>query len=114
MISEDELYEITSKADPELFCDFISGFRAAEKIYLQKIKALEEMLESARGVISFYGNPESWIERTSDSWDRSDPRYKGDLEQIRNYKHPKTDWRGTISVGGKRAREWLRQNEREE
>jgi cob(I)alamin adenosyltransferase len=47
MISEDELYEITSKADPELFCDFISGFRAAEKIYLDKIKALEEKLEEA-------------------------------------------------------------------
>jgi len=73
----------------------------------RRIKELEEQNKLLIEALSFYASPENWIERTSDSWDRSDPRYKGDLELIKNYKHPKTDWKGTVSVGGKRAREAL-------
>jgi hypothetical protein len=81
----------------------------AEKKYKaeQELASAKEQLKEARSVIEFYGNPESWIKRTGEAWNKSTPFEKGDSELIRHYKHPKRDWTGTINVGGKRAREFL-------
>lgn len=69
-----------------------------------KIHAKNQKLADA---LKFYANPESWIDRNKDSWKKSRP--KGDDEMLRDYKHPETDWTGTVVVGGKKAREVLKE-----
>lgn len=75
------------------------------------IESLKKMLEKAEEVVRFYGDPEKWMIKTSDSWTKSNPRTYGDSELIENYKHPNKDWIGSIVVGGKRARAYLKENE---
>ena len=79
----------------------------------QENKALKKKLSEAVEVIKFYGNPESWIKRHKDSWDKCSPKYFGDDETIFDYAHPKTDWVGTVVVGGKMARAFLKGNKNE-
>lgn len=72
---------------------------------MQDSKKLSEALE----VIRFYGDPESWMRKDSQSWSSVSPKSHGDKELIRDYHHPGKDWVGTIEVGGKRARDFLKQ-----
>ena len=62
-------------------------------------------VENLRKSNEFYADPESWIKRTGEAWNKSSPREKHDGETIRHYKHPYKDWIGTVVVGGKLARE---------
>lgn len=78
--------------------DYIVGL---EKNLL-KVKEENERLKDA---LCFYADPENYIDRKKDSWDKKYP--ENDSEMIRNYNHPNTDWVGTIVVGGKKAREAL-------
>lgn len=73
-------------------------------------ESLKEKLEKAEEVIGFYGDPEKWMIKTSDYWTKSSPRNYGDSELIEDYSHPNKDWVGSIVVGGKRARAYLKEN----
>jgi hypothetical protein len=77
---------------------------------IEHIKKLEAQLASAKEVIKYYGDPEQWMEKTAESWKKTNPSRHGDKEIIKNYKHPNSEWTGTISVGGKKARLWLKEN----
>ena len=79
--------------------------------FAQKIKQLEQQLSKLRAqldeaekVVAFYADPEKWILRKGEAWNKCDPKVYGDDEIIRHYKHPDKDWTGTITVGGKKAR----------
>lgn len=63
--------------------------------------------------LEWYGNPENWIIRKGDAWNKSNPKEHGDDEMIRHYKHPEKEWEGTVTVGGKRARQVLRELDEE-
>lgn len=78
------------------------------KSQLAQQKAL---LNEAVGVIEFYGDPEKWMIKKAESWDKSDPRNHGDSELIKDYHHPDREWVGSVVVGGKRAREFLEKKE---
>jgi hypothetical protein len=120
MISKEELDKITEEKtglSDRLFVGFKIGFREAEKIYLKKIAELEKnnerlkneiielidlgtdqvvtekivkleaRIKSARECIDFYSNDDNWIEPWSENADVVD---RDNLE------------------GGKRAKEWLK------
>ena len=83
-----------------------------ERIRLEKEnESLKKKLEKAEEVIRFYGDPEKWMIKTSDHWTKSNPRTYGDSELIEDYSHPNKDWVGSIVVGGKKARAYLKENE---
>lgn len=93
-------------------------FSEATQTYTDDIDGLEKQneelkkkLEKAEEVIRFYGDPEKWMIKTSDSWTKSNPSTYGDSELIEDYSHPNKDWVGSIVVGGKRARSYLKENE---
>lgn len=67
----------------------------------------KQQCEKLRDALRFYGDPENWIKRNIDSWETSNPREYGDSEIIQKYKHPNTDWTGSVVIGGKRARQAL-------
>ena len=73
----------------------------------KEIEKLQEENKILREVLEFYADPEKWIFRREDTWSKVDPKWHGDGELIKKYKHPKTDWIGSVEVGGKRAREAL-------
>lgn len=75
-----------------------------------KLSTTQKALDEAREVIGFYGNPESWMKKDSRSWSQVSPKSHGDSEIIKNYEHPNKDWRGAVTVGGKRAREWMKKH----
>jgi uncharacterized Zn finger protein (UPF0148 family) len=77
----------------------------------KRIKELKQQNKKMREVLEFYANPEKWIKRNEESWRTSNPREFGDDEMIMKYKHPNTDWVGTVRVGGKRARALLKELE---
>lgn len=62
--------------------------------------------KDAKALAEFYGDPETWIDRSKNDWKRSYPK-NADEELMRDYKHPGTDWVGSIVVNGKNAREFL-------
>lgn len=70
--------------------------------YINHIKKLEDALKLERKTVDFYADPENYITRYKTSWEDSIPE---PLELIRDYAHPKTDWVGSVKVGGKLARE---------
>lgn len=72
---------------------------------------VHERLKEAEKMISFYADPESWINRIieKDVWSSVVP----DEEMILGYKHPGTDWNGTVRAGGKKAREYLIKNKKD-
>lgn len=70
-----------------------------------ELKPLLENYKRALEVVRFYGDPESYIKRDRDSWTKKTPEPG---EMILGYRHPGREWVGTIVVGGKRAREFLR------
>lgn len=76
-----------------------------EKIIESQKKIIEELKRSNE----FYANPESWMIKDKNSWRKSSPKSHGDDEIILKYHHPLRDWVGTITVGGKLARE-VKQN----
>lgn len=76
----------------------------------QENESIKKKLEKAEKVIQFYGDPEKWMIKTSDHWTKSSPRTYGDSELIEDYSHPNKDWVGSIVVGGKRARAYLKEN----
>jgi len=69
-----------------------------------EIKILNEQLIEYRQVLEFYADPENYLKRNEDAWVY---RQLEDEETIRSYKHPNTDWTGTVKVGGRRARKAL-------
>lgn len=77
-----------------------------------EITQLKVKLEKAKEALRFYGDAEHWIKREPDSWNKVSPREHNDSEIIKNYAHPKTDWVGSVVVGGKRARAALREIEK--
>ena len=79
----------------------------------QENEALKKKLSEEVEVIKFYGNPEKWINRHKGSWDKCSPKNFGDEEAIAGYAHPRTDWIGTVVVGGKMARAFLKENKDE-
>jgi len=70
---------------------------------------LQDENKKLREALEFYADPENYIERYKDHWVHSTPCQKGDREFIKQYKHPGTEWIGTVGVGGKRAREALKE-----
>jgi hypothetical protein len=79
---------------------------------LNKLKALTvlsliEELTAYRECLEFYADPENWIKRYTNHWVAKGGPHLDD-EMILDYKHPGTDWVGTITVSGKRAREVLK------
>lgn len=92
-------------------CEWNNGYVLMLESEIQKLR---KQLDAANEVIVFYGDPENYIERYSDHWAHSSPCQRGDRELIRNYEHPGTDWRGSVAVGGKRAREYLSNLEKDE
>ena len=93
-----------------------------DSIFYNEVKQLEnelqktrEQLEKAEKVIEFYGDPEHWILRIGrDAWKSSNPKKHGDSELIRGYNHFNTEWRGSVGVGGKLARQYLKTNTNKE
>ena len=90
-------------------------FSEATKTYTDDIDRLEKendeikkKLEEAVKVIEFYGDPEKWMIKTSEYWTKASPKLHGDAELIKNYNHPNKDWLGSITVGGRMAREFLK------
>jgi hypothetical protein len=73
----------------------------------QEIATLKAAVLQLSEALEYYGDPENYIERFKDHWVHSSPCQKGDRVFIKNYKHPETDWIGTVGVGGKRARETM-------
>lgn len=65
-------------------------------------KRIENLLR-----LLYYANPEVWILRDKLAWRKACPKSHGDSEIISGYEHPNTDWRGTVVVGGKLARQVL-------
>lgn len=89
---------------------------AQEDLEIMQNQALEigrlaKDLAIAREALEFYADPEKWINRKAQFWERTCPKSKGDEEMILGYKHPTTDWSGTVVVGGKTARKALKQTE---
>ena len=91
----------------DLICDEHSVLVDRIKNLEQELQKTREQLEKAEKVIEFYGNPETYISRNISAGLISYVNLLEDREQIREYKHPDTDWLGTVNVGGKRAREAL-------
>jgi len=111
LISEKELDELAwghhCLSPHEMDC-FSQGFRASEKIYLEKIKALEAFKEEALELARFYADLSSWHQ-----YDSSNGFVVGgiieedDIEA--DYKREYYD----IEKGGKRARVFLEKHEGE-
>lgn len=78
----------------------------------KELETTKKQLAEAVEVIKFYGDPETYIKRYTLGWEPVNPG--NDNEQILGYQHPGTDWRGTISPGGKRARQFLAKLSKEE
>lgn len=73
-----------------------------------EIQELKDKVEKLKFCVEFYAEVENWIIRSDSTWQKCIPN---DEEQIRNYKHPNTTWIGTVTVGGKLARETLKELE---
>lgn len=88
-------------------CSLVFGEGLCKDHYLEKLHHQLEIqtkrVENLKKMF-MYGDPESWIKRNGDAWNKSSPREKDDQELIRGYKHPERDWIGTVVVGGKLAR----------
>lgn len=72
---------------------------------------LEQKLSEAMEVIRYYSDPEIWMIKDKHSWRKSSPKSHGDDQLITDYKHPNRDWIGSVTVGGKKAREFLTKHE---
>jgi hypothetical protein len=80
-------------------------------LYMDKqFNEAKELIKEMRDALAFYGDPEKWISRNINHWQRANPRIHGDEQVIRGYSHPGTDWVGTVTVGGKLARKTLKEN----
>lgn len=77
--------------------DLESKLKAQQELIDRLEKENKELKECAE----FYGNPENWITRRESSWDKTDPIWHGDSELILGYRHPNTEWIGSVTVGGK-------------
>jgi len=74
----------------------------------EKIDKLERDNKVLKEACEFYAEPESWMVKDKHSWRKSSPRSHGDDEYIRSYHHERpVGLIGTVSVGGKRARQAL-------
>lgn len=87
--------------------EFVEQQQSKLKAQQEVIDRLEKENKELKECAEFYGNPENWITRRESSWDKTDPRRHGDSELILGYRHPNTEWIGSVTVGGKRAREAL-------
>lgn len=81
-----------------------------ELLRLQSIINIQQARITNLLKLSFYANPEKWILRDKHSWRKACPKSHGDSEMISGYEHPNTDWRGTVVVGGKLAREVIQKD----
>ena len=79
----------------------------------KEITALKAEVKELRECLEFYADPEHWIKRDKHCWKRTSPKEHGDYIMILNYKHPNTDWIGTVEVGGKMATEILAKHKKE-
>jgi uncharacterized protein YmfQ (DUF2313 family) len=86
---------------------FSRGFDAAIQLCEQRERDLVEALE-------YYADPENYILRNIQEGEWTTIMPVSDKEIIRNYKHPETDWVGTINVCGKTARKALQDVEESE
>lgn len=76
-----------------------------------KLSIAMRMVEKLEKSNAFYADPEKWMRKDRDGWSKNSPRSHGDEELIMRYHHPKTDWVGTIDVGGKLARQAIKEVE---
>jgi hypothetical protein len=70
----------------------------------EELATLKQRLAEAETLLEWYADPENYIRRNHDGWKRVDC---ADDELIKNYRHPQTEWIGSVSVSGRRAREYF-------
>ena len=110
---ENEKLKIKFSEATKTYTDDIDEIQKKVDKLEKENEALKKKLSEAVEVIKFYGNPEKWINRHKDSWDKCSPKNFGDEEAIADYAHPRTDWIGTVVVGGEMARAFLKENKDE-
>jgi hypothetical protein len=103
LVPKDGIAGITSHEKTLCDCEVLEIANHFE----QKLKDLEARLFDAEKVIGFYADPENSIKRYDDGWSNVDCLIDRDGETIMKYRHPNTDWVGTVKVHGKRAREYF-------
>lgn len=74
-----------------------------------QVKQLITNYEKAVDALKYYADPELWMIKDKHSWKESSPKCHGDDELIVKYKHPNRDWIGSVAVGGKLARQTLKE-----
>ena len=82
---------------------------SARTAFIHAFNLLMPIIEKQDDELGYYADPENWIKRTGEAWNKCCPKSKGDEEMIRRYKHPGKDWFGTVVVGGKRARQAIQE-----
>ena len=70
---------------------------------------LMPIIKKQQNHLNYYADPEMWMIKDKYSWRKSSPKSHGDDEMILGYEHPNRDWKGTIVVGGKRARQAIKE-----
>lgn len=99
---------------PQLFIIAEGMDKAESEFFALAANELLPLLKNYRRaleVVRFYGDPESYIKRSRDSWTRKNPEPG---EVIPDYRHPGRDWVGTIVVGGHKARAFMQRLEKGE
>lgn len=79
-----------------------------------RLAKLTHQRDTLKKCAEFYADPENYILRNIQEGEWTTIMPASDKEIIRNYKHPETDWVGTINVCGKTARKALQDVEESE
>lgn len=79
-----------------------------------RLAKLTRQRDTLKKCAEYYADPENYILRNIQEGEWTTIMPASDKEIIRNYKHPETDWVGTINVCGKTARKALQDVEESE
>jgi len=75
----------------------------------EDIPYLLALVKKYKEALEFYGDRETWIIRDRASWYTKTQKQLSDQDMQLDYKHPGTDWVGSVVTAGKRAREALKE-----